>query len=82
MRCLRLSSTFLHQHPNVNLFQDNARLHSSKLTGDYPGQNNVDILPWPAYSPDLSLAVHLWDHTRQAGKTDLGVLSDRLPDKI
>ena len=24
-------------------------------------QENVEVLPWPAYSPDLSPIEHLWD---------------------
>lgn len=58
---------FLRQHPNVTLFQqDNARPHSARLTADYLHQNNVNVLPWPAYSPDLSPIEHIWDQLGQA----------------
>ena len=41
--------------------QDNARPHSARLTQDFLRANGVQILPWPAYSPDLSPIEHLWD---------------------
>ena len=41
--------------------QDNARPHSARLTTDFLGQNNVQVLPWSAFSPDLSPIEHLWD---------------------
>jgi transposase len=28
---------------------------------DYLTQQNVDLLPWPAVSPDLSPIEHVWD---------------------
>ena len=53
---------FLQNHADVTLYQqDNARPHSTRLTTDFLGQNNVQVLPWPAFSPDLSPIEHLWD---------------------
>ena len=53
---------FLQNHANLMLCQqDNARPHSARLTTDFLGQNNVQVLPWPAFSPDLSPIEHLWD---------------------
>ena len=53
---------FLQNHADVTLYQqDNARPHSARLTTDFLGQNNVQVLPWPAFSPDLSPIEHLWD---------------------
>ena len=53
---------FLQNHADVTLYQqDNASLHSARLTTDFLGQNNVQVLPWPAFSPDLSPIEHLWD---------------------
>ena len=49
-------------HADVTLYQqDNARPHSARLTSDFLGQNNVQVLPWPAFSSDLSPKEHLWD---------------------
>ena len=28
---------------------------------DYLATNHVNVLPWPAYSPDLSPIEHIWD---------------------
>ena len=53
---------FLQNHADVTLNQqDNARPHSARLTTDFLGQNNVQVLPWTAFSPDLSPIEHLWD---------------------
>ena len=57
---------FLQQHPRVTVFQqDNARAHSARLTRAYLEENNVDLMEWPAYSPDLSPIEHLWDQLGQ-----------------
>ena len=53
---------FLQNNADVTLFQqDNARPHSTRVTMDFLRQNNVQVLPWPAFSPDLSPIEHLWD---------------------
>ena len=53
---------FLARHPDITLFQqDNARPHSARLTPDFLVANNVNVLPWPAFLPDLSPIEHLWD---------------------
>ena len=41
--------------------QDNARPHVARDNMDYLRRNNIDVLPWPALSPDLSPIEHLWD---------------------
>ena len=52
----------LQNNANVTLFQqDNARPHSARVTMDFLGQNHVQVLPWPAFSPDLSPIEHFWD---------------------
>ena len=32
-----------------------------RVVRDYLTQQNVDLLPWPAVSPDLSPIEHVWD---------------------
>ena len=47
--------------PNLNFQQDNARPHVARVVNDFFYQNDVDRLPWPALSSDLSPIQHLWD---------------------
>ena len=57
---------FLHNNGDVTLFQqDNARAHSARLTMDFSYQNGVQVLPSPAFSPDINPVENLWD---QLGK--------------
>jgi hypothetical protein len=49
------------QTNNVTFQQDNARPHVARVVHDYLTQQNVDLLPWPAVSPDLSPIEHVWD---------------------
>ena len=43
------------------LQQDSARCHTARICTAYQQQQHVDVLPWPAKSPDLSPIEHLWD---------------------
>ena len=59
---------FVRQHA-VMLQHDNARPHVAPVVTDFLTQQNVNELPWPAVSPDLSPKEHAWDemerHLRQ-----------------
>lgn len=42
--------------------QDNARPHVACHTMNFLQVNNVNVLDWPARSPEISPIEHLWDH--------------------
>jgi hypothetical protein len=53
---------FIHpQANNVTFQQDKARPHVPRIVRDYLTQQDVDLLPWPAVSPDRSPIEHVWD---------------------
>ena len=53
---------FLNTNPDITVFhQNNVRSHNARITREYIQQVNVEVLPWPAYYPDLSPIEHLWD---------------------
>ena len=49
------------QANNVTFQQDNARPHVARVVRDCLTQQNVDLLPCPAVSPDCSPIEHVWD---------------------
>lgn len=54
---------FMNQHfPNGDCTyqHDNAPPHTARVTRQLLQQSNVDVLPWPALSPDMSPIEHVW----------------------
>ncbi|KAJ8303830.1 hypothetical protein KUTeg_018623 [Tegillarca granosa] len=49
------------QQCNDTFQHDNARPHVARVAMDFLAQHNVNVLPWPAVSPDLSPIEHVWD---------------------
>ena len=51
---------FIRRHGGV-FQQDNARPHVARVCIDFLQRQNIDVLPWPALSADMSPIEHLWD---------------------
>ena len=52
-------------HQNKTFQQDNARAHIARATRDFLQQNNVNVMNWPALTPDLNPIEHLWDEIQR-----------------
>jgi hypothetical protein len=42
------------RHQNKTFQQDNVRVHTARATRDYLQQNSINVMNWPALSPDLT----------------------------
>ena len=63
--------------PGMVFMQDNAPVHTShvvqKWLGDFSRENQIELLDWPAYSPDLNPIENIWKLLKDA-------INDKFPD--
>ncbi|GFY08874.1 uncharacterized protein TNCV_4660671 [Trichonephila clavipes] len=52
---------FLEGIPGAIFQQDNVRPHVAKTARDFCSAEHMQLLPWPAFSPDMSPIKHEWD---------------------
>ncbi len=55
---------FIHDHHSM-LQHDNARPHVARICTQFLEAENIPVLAWPAYSPDMSPIEHVWDSLDQ-----------------
>ena len=53
---------FFQRYGPAILMHDNARPHVARICQQFLNRNNVNILPWPAVSPDMNPIEHIWDY--------------------
>ena len=52
---------YFNAHPDWTLMHDNARPHVARIYQQLLADNNIRVLDWPPYSPDMNPIEHVWD---------------------
>ena len=54
----------------LNFSTRHTRPHTAIVTANFLAQNNVNVLPWPALSPDMNPIEHIWDELGRRARTN------------
>ncbi|GFR90432.1 transposable element Tcb1 transposase [Elysia marginata] len=63
--CFRLTWCLTPPCIEILFFNKNARAHTARYTQQFLKQSNVQVLPWPALSPNPNSIEHLWDYLQR-----------------
>ena len=66
-----------YNHDQIIFQQDNAPIHTSRVTIDALHELNIKVMEWPAQSPDLNPIEYYWSHVARELKRRTGLLKTK-----